>query len=532
MKNTKTYLALIATVIIAIVTVISCDKNLDKTDPNAVIVSQFFKNSAELQSATNSVYAAFHGGNLVGREWFFLHDTRSDEVATGGSQLEQPRAQLLNGVHDPTNSVMNSVWNALYTLIHRANTVIQNGPDVTDNAPLRDRSIAEAKFLRAWAYFELVSQWGGVPIYTSTVTGADSYQPRSNEDAVYTLIIQDLQDAATVLPGKSGYPASDNGRATKAAANALLGRVLMQKGDYAGAKTALLNVPGSGADGYSLTDRYLDNFELETEFSNESILEAIYVDKGDNNFNWGGNGVGDGPTADQSTVRNQEYCPVAWRNLIPSDKYLNEFENTATGAAKTDPRYKFSVYETGDTYNKGASVLTDADVQGSLSTVNGVTKKVSWRKFMLLYGESKSAAGFHPGGNNQRIIRFADVLLMLAECENEGGNIAGAVGYLNQVRDRPTVAMPHYPTAQYPVGTKDEVTKAIMHERMVELGDEEVRSIDIVRWRKRGYYPSVAPEPLTYFVANKHELLPIPQAEIDNNPQLGTGGVDKQNPGY
>jgi len=285
MKNTKTYLALIATVIIAIVTVISCDKNLDKTDPNAVIVSQFFKNSAELQSATNSVYAAFHGGNLVGREWFFLHDTRSDEVATGGSQLEQPRAQLLNGVHDPTNSVMNSVWNALYTLIHRANTVIQNGPDVTDNAPLRDRSIAEAKFLRAWAYFELVSQWGGVPIYTSTVTGADSYQPRSNEDAVYTLIIQDLQDAATVLPGKSGYPASDNGRATKAAANALLGRVLMQKGDYAGAKTALLNVPGSGADGYSLTDRYLDNFELETEFSNESILEAIYVDKGDNNFN-------------------------------------------------------------------------------------------------------------------------------------------------------------------------------------------------------------------------------------------------------
>jgi len=121
---------------------------------------------------------------------------------------------------------------------------------------------------------------------------------------------------------------------------------------------------------------------------------------------------------------------------------------------------------------------------------------------------------------------------MLAECENEAGNISAAVGYLNQVRDRPSVAMPHYPTAQYPVGTKDQVTKAIMHERMVELGDEEVRNIDILRWRKKGYFPSVAPEPLTYFVANKHELLPIPQAEIDNNPQLAAGGINKQNPGY
>ena len=92
---------------------------------------------------------------------------------------------------------------------------------------------------------------------------------------------------------------------------------------------------------------------------------------------------------DQSTVRNQEYCPVAWRNLIPSNKYLNEFENTATGAAKTDPRYKFSVYETGDYYNNGAQTLTDGEQNGNSSVVNGVTKKVSWRKFMLIYKEHR-----------------------------------------------------------------------------------------------------------------------------------------------
>src|SRR5450432_3510430 len=189
MKNKKTFLAFFAGVIILIVTINSCDKNLNKTDPDHLIVDQYFKNSTELLSATNAIYADIHGSNLVGREWFFLHDTRSDEVATGGSQLEQPRAQLLNGVHDPTNSVMNSVWNSLYTMIHRTNTVIQNGPAVTDNNTLRDRCVAEAKFLRAWAYFDLVSQWGPVPIYTSTVTGADSYQPRSKVDDVYALII-------------------------------------------------------------------------------------------------------------------------------------------------------------------------------------------------------------------------------------------------------------------------------------------------------------------------------------------------------
>jgi len=89
--------------------------------------------------------------------------------------------------------------------------------------------------------------------------------------------------------------------------------------------------------------------------------------------------------------------------------------------------------------------------------------------------------------------------------------------------------MPHYPTAQFPVSTKDQVTKAIMHEKTAELGDEEVRNRDILRWRKKGYFTA---DPLTYFKANRDELLPIPQQEIDNNPKLGTDQIQKQNKGY
>lgn len=519
MKYTVVHKVITLACIVTAIVVIACNRDLDKSNPNSPTVDTYFKNSTELLGGTNAIYSIFHSASLIGREWFFLHDTRSDDVAAGGGQLEVPRAQLLNGATVATNAVMNNVWNGLYTVIHRANTVIDNGPNVTDNAALRDRCVAEAKFFRGWAYFELVSLWGPVPLYTTQVTSPDQFQPRASADAVYTQIFQDLKDAAAGLDAVT----TDLGRATKGAANAVLGRAYMQKGDYANAKTALLAV-NPGGSVYSLVN-YLDNFDEEHEFNKESIFEAVFFDRGDNNFNWGYTGDDQPNAQPQSTVRNQEYSPIAWRNLIPSNKFLNEFENTATGAAKTDPRFAMSVYQTGDKYNNNANTLTDAEQNGNSSIVNGVTKKISWRKFMLLYKDNNT---FHPGGINQRIIRYAEVLLMLAECENELGNPAAAIGYLNQVRDRPGVAMPHYPTSQYPTSNKTEIAKAIIHEKTVELGGEEIRNRDILRWRKKGYFTT---DPISYYKP-RDEFLPIPQTEIDNNPKLASGGIDKQNQGY
>ena len=519
MKHGKIYLLSTGILLAITVIIFSCKKAaLNTSDPNNLTTGNYYKTAAQLKQGVNAIYAVMHQNNLVSREWYYLHDTRSDEVAPGGGQLEAARLQLYNNTDDPTNPVMNSVWDGWYNVILRANIVTDNAPNVTDNVADKNESVGEAKFLRAWAYFDLVTMWGGVPLLTTVPKSPSDFKPRAAVDAVYAQIIQDLTDAAGVLPGKSQ---TDKGRATAAAANAMLGRVLMQKGDFAGAKAAFLKIPTSGTDGYSLTARYLDNFELATEFNQESIFEVVFADKGDNGYNWGGESA----TEAQATVRNQEYCPVAWRNLIPSNKYLNEFENTATGAAKSDPRFSYSVYQTGDAYNNGQSVLTDGDQNGNSSVVNGVTKKISWRKFMIIYQESAATASFHPGGDNQRIIRYSEVLIDLAECDNELGDIPGAVALLNQVRDRPDVAMPHYPTAQFPVASKTDVVKAIMHEKMVELGDEELRNIDILRWRKAGYF---ATEPIASFKKGRDELLPIPQAELDNNPQV----AGKQNPGY
>src|SRR5699024_1345212 len=159
----------------------------------------------------------------------------------------------------------------------------------------------------------------------------------------------------------------------------------------------------------------------------------------------------------QTTARAQEYNPVAWRNLIPSDAYINNFEHTETGAAKTDPRLGFSVHMGGDTFNDGDDTLTDAMQNGNTSQFHGETITASWRKYMLLYKLSYDDAACDCvfRGNNHRLIRYAEVLLNMAECENETDNIPEALSYLNEVRARASVDMPEYPTPQYPADTKE-----------------------------------------------------------------------------
>lgn len=490
---------------------------LEKSNPNGVTVDNYYKNGVELTSAVTAIYASAKSNALTSREWFFLHDLRSDDVASGGGQLETPRNQLLLGSHDAGNAVMGSVWTGYYRLIHRANSVLDLSTNVSDlAAETKNRLLAEARFLRAWAYFDLVTMWGGVPLYKTYVTSVDGALPRASEKEVYDFIVADLKAAQDALP--LSYDTGNLGRATKGAAQMLLARVYLQQADYANAKTELQKVISSGV--YSLVDNFGDNFIEETEFNKESIWEINFYPSG-GNYNWDGNG--NGATAGTETVRTQEYSAIGWRNVIPSNSLLNEFERTQKGDAKNDPRYAKSFYTTGDKYNNDLNTLTDAAQNGNSSVVGGTTMKVSWRKFSLMY---KTDQSFLTGGINQRIMRYAETLLAMAECENELGNSAAAVTYLNQVRARKGVEMPAYPTARYPVSTKDQVFAAIVHERRVELSGEQVRNRDIVRWRKAG---KLTTEPFSYFQKGKHELLPIPQTEIDNNAKVDQ---KDQNPGY
>lgn len=506
-------------VMLTLFSISACDdKILDKVNPNGVTFDTYFTNDSELLAGVNSVYAATQGLGLAAREWFFTHDLRGDEMATGGGQLETPRNQLLIGVNDPGNSVSSSVWTGWFRVIHRANVVLESTTkNVAFSDEIKKRATGEAKFLRAMAYYELGTLWGGVPIYTEFVKSVENSLPRSSQTDVYAQVLKDLKDAETLLPAT--YPAKELGRATKAAVQTLMARTYLQQGNYTLAKAELEKVVSSGL--YSLAANYLDVSNEEGEFNSESIFEIVFSPSG-GSFNWSGPD-GDGNSLQEETVRTQEYSAIGWRNLIPSNKILNEYERPSKGDAKLDPRYDMSFWKAGDKFNNGANTMTDDIVQGNSSVVDGKTIKVSWRKYSVLY---KSMEGFATSGINMRVMRYADVLLMLAECENEVGTAAKAIQLLNQVRSRPTVAMPAYPTANYPVSSKAEIFKAIQHERFVELSAEQVRNFDIIRWRKNG---KLTAEPLSYFVKGKHELLPIPQTEIDNNPKIENRD---QNPGY
>lgn len=505
---------------LSLATVMSCDDSvLDKVNPNGVTFETYFTNDNELVAGVNAAYSTVQGFGLAAREWFFLHDLRGDEMATGGGQLEAPRNQLLIGVNDPANSVANSVFTGWFRTIHRANVVLEsaNKKDVSFSAAIKNRVTGEAKFLRAWAYYELGTLWGGVPLYTEYVKSVDGAKPKSTQQEVYKQVIDDLKAAESLLPAT--YAASEYGRATKAATQVLLARTYLQMGEYASAKTELEKVVSSGQ--YKLVDNYLDLTNEEGEFNAESIFEVTFSPS-NGAFNWSGPD-GDGTSAQEETIRTQEYSPIGWRNLIPSDKMIDNYERTAKGDAKNDPRFDMSFWKAGDKFNNGADVINDVNVQGNSSKLDGKTLKISWRKYSVLY---KSNSGFITSGINMRIMRYADVLLMLAECENELGNSAKAIQLMNQVRARASVSMPPYPTKNYPCDSKASVFAALQHERYIELAAEEIRDFDIIRWRKN---KKATTEPISYFVASKHELLPLPQTEIDNNPKIDP---KDQNPGY
>ena len=188
------------------------------------------------------------------------------------------------------------------------------------------------------------------------------------------------------------------------------------------------------------------------------------------------------------------------------DQVLNEFE-------ANDPRYKYTFYESGNNIvtiggTQAGIPLTEDGMNVAQSNHNGVAKKRVYRKYSVLEWTND---GFHPDGINQRVLRYADVLLMLAECEAEVGTPADAAKYINEVRARPDVNMPAVTLASH-----DAAIAAVMHERAVEHAGEEVNNIDIIRWRNKGYYPSIRPDPKPGQV----NLFPIPASEIAANPLL------------
>lgn len=498
MKLMKRY-KLIKPIIFAFLLFSSCnDDILDKSNPSQLSTETFFKTRGQAESAVNAIYAGLQANQMYNREYFFVQDLLSDDMASGGSQLEAPRALLLNYEFDASNPQISAVWSGVYRIIHRANLVISRIADVpeieiTDED--RKQFEGEARFLRAWAYFEVVSLWGPAPLLLEPATTIEG-NPRAPEEAIYEVIFQDLALASQYLPLKSEYGDEDLGRATKGAAQALAARIWMFRGNYDNASVELQKVIDSKE--YSLVDRYLDNFQEENENNAESIFEVQLSEE----FGTSGAWSADGSGIAEITFRGQEYGFNAWQNIVPSPELLAEFE-------AGDPRKEYSFYQVGDKFNNGTETVTEELLGGT----------PCWKKYQMVY---KRAQENSSSGINFRVIRYADVLLMMAECLNEiNGPSATAIGYVNEVRARMDVNLPAYAVPE----SKEAMFDIIVHERRVELAGEQIRNRDIRRWRRQGKLDG---EPIKNYQP-KHDLLPIPTGEMDNNPALTSAD---QNTGY
>lgn len=430
-------------------------------------------------------------------------------MQSGGAQLEAQRARVLNYAFNASNGLVSSNWRGNYRTINRANFVIARVPEMVVPVQIeeskKNRYEAEARFLRAWSYFELVSLWGPVPVVTEPITtenGVPGLPRADSEETIYSLIFDDLTKAIPNLPLRNDLATNELGRAPREAAQALAAKIYMFRGEYSKAKPFLDEIIAGKA--FKLVDRFLDNFQEENENNAESLFEVQFSEAFGDNGAWSAQGNG----AAEVTFRGQEYGPNAWRNLIPSDGLVSEFE-------VDDPRKNYTFYQLGDLYNDGKDTLKASNVQGD-------SQKPSWKKYQTIYKRKTENVR---SGINFRVIRYADVLLMAAECENDAGNIPEAIAYMNEVRDRADVMMPHYPTAEYPCNDKTETLRAIMHERRVELAGEQIRNRDIRRWRRQG---KLTTEPISNYVP-KYDLLPIPTEEIDNNSALTNAN---QNSGF
>ena len=480
--------------LLCVVSINSCNENdLELTNPNQLSPETFFKNEAQVQSSVNAIYANLQTIALYSRHMFFMMDNMAHENS-GNPQLEADKRQYLEFSFDSSHGAIGDYFDTCYRGINKANFVIANTeainaiPESFLSQAKKDKYIGEAKFLRALYYFYLVTRYGDIPLITDIPESGVGY-PKSPKADVYQQIVTDLQDAAGVLLAKG---AEENGRATSGAANALLGKAYLYQKEYALAMTAFEKVYGK----YSLVDNYFDNFMEETEHGPESIFEVEYNDDLGDGAKWNSNVSGAG--LNEVTFRGQEYGMFDWFNVYPSDDLLNEYE---TG----DPRYKATFYSVGDTY-----------AGGTITAINN-DRRAGWRKYQNYYKDEHEDQA---SGINMKVIRYADVLLMMAECANEVVSQAAAVGYINEVRARPSVDMPPVSTSL----SKAQVFDAIVHERMVELAGEQVRFPDLVRWgmaaQVLGKYG---------FQAGKNEVFPIPDREISSNENITSAD---QNPGY
>lgn len=472
--------------------VIGCDDYVDY-DPKEdyrVVAEDYFASDADFEAALVGVYDVLQWTTYN----IMIGDIASDNSLCGGeSASDVPGLQRIDDfLTIADNDQLDRIWKYMYEGVNRANYLVENQDKLTSSR--KESLFGEVYFLRAYYYFELVKFFGDVPLFTqSRLTASDSGTlQRSPKADVYNQIEIDLNAAIAALPSSQ----SEKGRVTRAAAQALLGKVQLFQGKYDDAANTLEQVIGV----YSLVSDFGSQFLRSGENGVESVFEIQHSNTS-NWYDWG-------------------FVPPGTEgNFMIIHHGIRGYSgpNYAQGWSFNIPSQELAdAYEAGDS-RRAATVL---DIE-AFAAANNASYTEGYEhtgffnhKYIPRAGETDAQPELNYL-NNYRAIRYADVLLMAAEANalmstpDEGK----ARDYLNQVRERAFGDSNNNITA-----SGSALVDAIYNERHLELAMEGHRFFDLVRTGR-------AASTLSGFVTGKHEVFPIPQTEID------ISGLE-QNPGY
>ncbi|MHA7864069.1 RagB/SusD family nutrient uptake outer membrane protein [Flagellimonas marinaquae] len=501
-------------------------------------------------------------------------DVISDDAhkgSTDGDQIELFQIETLDW--QTANDYFRAKFTALYAGVNRANAVLSviNGIDRDALLPAEAAAItgqeAEARFLRGHYYFELTKMYGNVSIVSvENYEALEFNQP--NSGPAWEQIESDFQFAIENLPGtRAEQP--DPGRPTAFVARAYMGKAHLYQGDWANALTELNAVINSGE--FALNPEYLDNFNAAGENGPESVFAIQYAADTGQSFNGNIAGTlnfpGGGPFGSccgfyQPTIDLANAFQVDANGLPLFDTFNdNDFKNDyginsdepfePDTTTPVDPRLDYTVGRRGIDYNGFGEHVGKEWIRAGFNDISGpyLPKKNVYQAEELATNQGAGAWGQQHSGINYNIIRYADVLLMAAEAAVETGDLATALNYVNQVRERAANTSVVQavdgggPAANYQVGTyvsfpdANFAREAVRFERRVELGMEGHRLFDLRRW-------DVADQVISEYVTNEtrtidnfgpkmnayqpqFDLMPIPLTSIDLS-----GGILTQNPGY
>ena len=477
---------------------IGCSKFLELDPPYTQDAENFFLNEADYLRALTGAYDLLQGMFVS----YWIGDIASDNCIAGGESATDTEGlhQIEAMTHGAFNDELRSIMRFNYCGIARCNFLLEPKENEID-FPSKATILAEAKFLRAFYYFELVKFFGDIPLVIDERLGVQQIQQleRTPASEVYSQIEKDLNDAIAILSYKSESTHSGiKGRVDKGAALGLLGKVYLYQENWSAASQTFNTLINSG--NYALASDYNTMFLKENENNSETIFDVEYSDQEggsygcliclEGNLTVGYQGIRqyDGPSYGDGNSYN-----------LPTQDLFNSFENY-------DPRREATCLNIDD-FIANNSVGTTYGIGAGGHTGFYNHKYMKSRDEMLNGIPDNDLTS----GVNYRVIRYADILLMAAEALNQSGDDVNALTYLNLVRSRVGLFQK---TSSGTVLYED-----ILKERRSELSCEGHRFFDLVRTGKTSE--------ITNFVTGKHELFPIPQDEIDL-----AGGNWSQNPGY